>query len=100
MDPKYGEDSAILKAFYDTAKVKVVDRRSAGKLEGKVAVDDIVYPLDSERAGEIIVEVGHKITKDAAEIICSSGVKVCEIMPAPRSPLIFNSFDRRLDVES
>ncbi len=91
MDPKYGEDSAILKAFYDTAKVKVVDRRSAGKLEGKVAVDDIVYPQTSDRAGEIIVEVGHKITKDAAEIICSSGVKVCEIMPAPRSPLIFNS---------
>ena len=91
MDPKFGEDSAILKAFYDTAKVKVVDGRSAGKLEGKVAVDDIVYPGTSDRAGEIIVEVGHKISKDAAELICTCGVKTVEIMAAPRSPLIFNS---------
>jgi DNA-directed RNA polymerase subunit beta len=91
MDPKYGEDSAILKAFYDTAKVKIRDRRSIAKLEGKVAVDDIVYPSTSDRAGEIIVEVGHKITKDHAEIICSTGVSVVEIMPAPKSPLIFNS---------
>ncbi|MEM7784007.1 MAG: DNA-directed RNA polymerase subunit beta, partial [Planctomycetota bacterium] len=91
MDPKYGEDSAILKAFYDTAKVKVRDRRSATKLEGKVAVDDIVYPNGSDRAGEIIVEVGQKITKDAAEIICSAGVTECEIMLPPRSPLVFNS---------
>ncbi len=91
MDPKYGEDSAIIRAFYDTAKVKVVDGRSAGKLEDKIAVDDIIYPAGSDRAGEIIVEVGRKITKDAAEIICTAGVKTCEIMTAPRSPLIFNS---------
>ena len=91
MDPKYGEDSALLKAFYDTAKVKVVDGRSAGKLEGKIAVDDIIYPAGSDRAGEIIVEVGHKIGKEAAELICTAGVKVCEIMAAPRSNLIFNS---------
>ncbi len=69
----------------------MVDGRSAAKLEGKIAVDDIIYPGNSDRAGEIIVEVGQKITKDAAELICTSGVKVCEIMAPPRSPLIFNS---------
>ncbi len=91
MDPKYSEDAALLRAFYETAKVKVVDGRSAGKLEGKIAVDDILYPNNSNRAGEIIVEVGHKITKEAAELICTAGVKVVEIMSAPRSALIFNS---------
>ncbi len=91
MDPKYGEDSAIIRAFYPTAKVKVADKRSAAKLEGKIAVDDIVYPAKSEKAGEIIVEVGHKITKEAAEIICLSDITQVEIMPAPKSPLIFNS---------
>ncbi len=91
MDPKFSEDSALLRAFYDTTKVKVVDGRSAAKLEDKIAVDDIIYPAGSERAGEIIVEVGHKITKDAAELICTSGVKTVELMAAPRSPLIFNS---------
>ena len=91
MDPKYGEDSAIIRAFYPTSKVKVVDKRSAAKLEGKIAVDDIVYPVKSEKAGEIIVEVGHKITKEAAEIICLSDITQVEIMPAPKTPLIFNS---------
>jgi DNA-directed RNA polymerase subunit beta len=91
MDPKYGEDSDLIRAFYDTAKVKVVDRRSAAKLEGKIAVDDIMYPSTSDRAGEIIVEAGEKIAKDASETICTAGVKVVEIMPAPKTPLIFNS---------
>ena len=91
MSPKFSEDSDILRVFYDTQKVKVVDRRSAGKLEGKIAVDDIVYPSASERAGEIIVEAGRKISKDHAETICTAGVKACEIMPAPKSNLIFNS---------
>ena len=91
MDPKYSEDSDILKAFYETVKVKVKDGRSAGKLEGKIAVDDITYPASSDRAGEIIVEAGRKISKERAEIICSNDVGVMELMQAPRSPLIFNS---------
>ena len=44
--------------------------RSAAKIEGKVAVDDVVYPVGSERAGEIIIESGQRITKTAAETIC------------------------------
>ena len=91
MDPKYSEDSQILRAFYDTAKVKVVDGRSASKLEGKIAVDDIVYPGTSERAGEIIVEAGRKISKDCAETICTANVKTCEVMPAPRTQIVFNA---------
>ena len=91
MDPKYGEDSAIIRAFYETLKVKIVNRRSASKLVGKHAVDDILYPLSSDRAGEIIVETGHKITEEAAEIICTAGVKACEVLAPPKTPLIFNS---------
>ena len=37
------------------------------KIEGKIAVDDIVYPANSDKAGEIIVEGGQKITKNIAE---------------------------------
>ncbi|MCP4079240.1 MAG: DNA-directed RNA polymerase subunit beta [Planctomycetaceae bacterium] len=91
MSPKFSEDSDIMRIFYETQKVKIVDRRSAGKLEGKIAVDDIVYPSTSERAGEIIVEAGRKISKEHAETVCTAGVKACEIMPAPKSSLIFNS---------
>ena len=39
MDPKYGEDDALLRVFYETEKVKVVDGRSVAKIEGKLAVE-------------------------------------------------------------
>jgi DNA-directed RNA polymerase subunit beta len=91
MDPKYGQDSALLRAFYETSVEKIVDGRSVGKIEGKIAVEDIVYPADSERAGEIIIEAGHKITKNAAEQVCTSGVDKVEVMPETKVPLILNS---------
>ena len=90
MDPKYGSNAEIIRAFYPTIKQKVVDGRSVGKIEGKIAVDDIVFPVGSERAGEILVESGQKITKNAAESICTSGVKSVEIMDAPQTPLLLN----------
>ena len=91
MDPKYGTDEDLLRVFYDTEKVKVVDGRSAAKLEGKLAVTDIIYPVSSQRAGEVLVESGQKITKNAAEQICTSGIGEVEIMPDPKNPLLLNS---------
>jgi DNA-directed RNA polymerase subunit beta len=91
MSPRFSEDSDLLRAFYETTKVKVIDGRSAGKLEGKISVDDVVYPLGHDRGGEIIVEAGQRISREAAEIVCTAGVKVIEIMQAPRTPLILNS---------
>ena len=49
MDPKYSQDAELLRVFYDTTTEKVVDGRSVGKIEGKIAVDDIVYPASSEQ---------------------------------------------------
>ncbi|NIL96808.1 MAG: DNA-directed RNA polymerase subunit beta [Planctomycetales bacterium] len=91
MDPKFSLNRDIIRHFYKTTTEKIVDGRSASKVEGKIAVDDVVYPAKSGRAGEIIVEAGHKINKAAAEAICSSGLKSVMVMPEPRSPLIFNS---------
>ena len=91
MDPKYGLDADILRTFYETTKQKIVDGRSAAKIEGKIAVGDIVYPVGSDRAGEIIVESGQKITKTAAETICDSGLKLVEIMEPPATPLLLNA---------
>ena len=91
MDPKYSLNRDIIRSFYKTTTAKVVDGRSVGKIEGKIAVDDIVFPAKSDRAGEIIVESGHKISKAAAETICTSGVGTIQIMPEPKTPLIFNS---------
>jgi DNA-directed RNA polymerase subunit beta len=91
MDPKYTSDAEILKLFYKTTKEKVAGGRSVVKLEGRVAVDDIVYPKGSERAGEIIVEAGCKISHDQAELICTSGLTGVELMQEQKLPLIMNS---------
>ncbi len=91
MSPKYSTDADLFRAFYETASEKIVDGRSASKIEGKVAVDDVVYPSKSDRAGEIIIEAGQKITKNVAELICTSGVPKIEVMEAPKTPLILNS---------
>ena len=91
MSPRYSTDSDIMRAFYDSSNEKIVDGRSVTKIEGNIAVDDVVYPSNSDRAGEIIVEAGQKVTKNAAETICTAGVKTVEVLPAPKLPLIFNA---------
>ena len=91
MDAKYGQDARCCGRFMTSSTEKIVDGRSVGKIEGKIAVEDIVYPASSERAGEIIVEAGQKITKNVAELICTSGVDKVEVMPETKVPLILNS---------
>lgn len=91
MDPKYSTDADLLKAFYPTYTLKIAGEKSAAEIEGKIAVDDIVYPSGNDRAGEIIIEAGYKLTKENAEIICTAEVKSVELLDAPRVPLIFNT---------
>ena len=91
MDSKYSLDADILRTFYESTVQKVGSGRSVSKIEGKIAVDDIVYPAGSERAGEIVVECGQKITKNAAETICTSEIKSVEVMDSPKTLLVLNA---------
>ncbi|MEX2121432.1 MAG: DNA-directed RNA polymerase subunit beta [Pirellulales bacterium] len=91
MDPKYSQNAELIRCFYETTIEKVVDGRSVSKIEGKIAVSDVVYPANSEKAGEIILETGQKISKNAAELICTSGLASIEVMADVKDPLIFNS---------
>jgi len=91
MDSKFSLNAELLRTFYETSVEKIVDGRSVSKIENKLAVDDIVYPASSDKAGEIILEAGQKVTKNVAEIICSSGIGSVEVMAAPKNPLILNS---------
>ncbi|HUY37101.1 MAG TPA: DNA-directed RNA polymerase subunit beta [Pirellulales bacterium] len=91
MDPKYSQNADLLRCFYETTVEKVVDGRSAAKIEGKIAVADVVYPAGSEKAGEIILEAGQKVGKNAAELICTSGLSSVEVVPDQKDLLIFNS---------
>src|SRR5690606_30334763 len=91
MDPKYSTDAELLEAFYETKTIKISGGKDASKLENKICVDDVVYPSGHERAGEIIVEPGHKISTELAEIICAADVKSVEAMDLPKVPLIFHT---------
>ena len=91
MDPKYGQNDALIRIFYPPTVETIHDGRSITKIEGKIAVTDIVYPANSDRAGEIIVEAGQRITKNAGETICTSGLTKVEVIPDVRDPLIFSS---------
>jgi DNA-directed RNA polymerase subunit beta len=97
MDPKFSRDAEILKLFYKTSVEKVLGARSVPKLEGRIAVDDIVYPKGSEKAGEIIVDAGAKISHDMAELICTSGLKAVEVMQEQKVPLLMNSLKEDSD---
>src|SRR3984957_2317288 len=52
MAPQYSLNSDLIRVFYETSTEKIVDGRSVSKIEGKIAVDDIVYPHSSDKAGE------------------------------------------------
>lgn len=91
MDPKYSQDVDLLRTFYPTVHEKVIDGRSVVKIEGKIAVADVVYPEGTDKAGEIMLEGGQKITKNIAELICTSGLDSIEVMGDVKDTLIFNS---------
>ena len=60
------------------------DRRQAGRRRRRLSGRQ-------PRAGEILVECGQKITKNAAETICTSGLKEVEVMADPKNPLLLNA---------
>ena len=91
MSPEYSTDAQLLKAFYTASTIKLAGKDTVAKIDGKISVDDVVYPSGTERAGEVLIDAGHKITTDIAELISTAGVKSIEIMDAPKGPYILNS---------
>jgi DNA-directed RNA polymerase subunit beta len=91
MSPKFSTDQDLIKAFYEVSIEKISDGRSIPKIENKIVADDVVFPSDHERAGEILVESGQKISHSVAEMICTAGVKNVMVMEAPKVPYILNS---------
>ncbi len=87
MSPKYSETADIIRAFFDTEMVSVKDKNAS--IEGKIAVDNVIYPAGSAKAGEIIVECGEKITNSQADEIRNSGLKQVEVMPADSKNTLF-----------
>ncbi len=67
MDPKYGTDEALLRVFYETEKVKVVDGRSVAKIEGKLAVSTSSTRLPASGRARCSSSLGKRSPRTAAE---------------------------------
>ncbi|MBI3467967.1 MAG: DNA-directed RNA polymerase subunit beta [Planctomycetes bacterium] len=91
MGTAYSSDADLVRLFYPTSVETIVDGRSASKIEGKVAVEDVVLPPGHPKAGEVIVESGQTISKSVAETICSSGLEQVEVVREVKDPLVLNS---------
>ncbi len=96
MSEDYSTDTQILRAFYTTTEIAITapsKKEKDKEYEGKIAVGDIVYPPNSDKAGEIIAKSGEMIDKAKAEFICTSGLKKIEVMDDPKNKLILKSLD-------
>ena len=87
MSERYTSDAAILREFYPAEEVNVADAGEA--LVGRVAMDNIIDPVD----GEIYTESGRAITDVQALKIAGSKLKSQSIavLGAVVDPLILNS---------
>ena len=87
MDAKFSSDGSILRAFCSNKEITVEDE---GKnLEGRIAVDDVIDPID----GEIYCEAGHTISDVVAAKIAGSDLKgkTVSVLDDSRDKLILNS---------
>ena len=91
MDAEYSTDSDLIRLFYETKQERVVKSHEGEELVGKVAVEDIVYPVGHDRCGEIIVEVAHTIDKEQAAAIVEAGHKSIEVISQIEDELVLNS---------
>lgn len=80
MSPEHSSSADILRLFYTTSSLKISSKTTAEDLLGSFAVEDVVFPADHDRAGEIIVDAGSEIIDTVAEELLTSGVKSLEVI--------------------
>src|SRR5579863_8686057 len=91
MSQEHSTDAAVIRLFHPTKVIKTSESDAVKKLTGKFAADDVVYPVKSDRSGEVIVEAGQMISPEFAQEIVDSPVKSVEIIETISDPLILNS---------
>ena len=91
MNPEYGSDRALVDLFFDIGTLKVGDDGFVQEVTGKHAADDIIYPVDNSRAGEIMVECGHVVTEAVAQEIVESGLAEVEVIQNSTDSLLINT---------
>ncbi|MEM9702694.1 MAG: DNA-directed RNA polymerase subunit beta, partial [Planctomycetota bacterium] len=92
MDPKYGNAKALMELFFDVEEVKIGSGEDFLKaVTGKTAADDLIYPVGTDREGEIMVECGHVVTEVLAKELQESGLDKALLTKEVEDPLIITT---------
>jgi DNA-directed RNA polymerase subunit beta len=86
MDPAYGNEADIIKAFYPVEKVKVT-ADTATALVGKIVVGDVI---DNE-TGEVLVDSRSELTERLVDILLKSKMHHIEVLGAVKDPVILRT---------
>lgn len=86
MDPAYGNEADIIKAFYPVEKVKVT-ADTAPALVGKIVVGDVI---DNE-TGEVLVDSRSELTERLVDILLKSKMHHIEVLGAVKDPVILRT---------
>ena len=98
MNPKFSDNEAILKAFYESEEISTTDKSAAQQLEGRIACGDVVDP----NTGEVLADSGATISKALAQILVDADIGTISVLKDARDPLILQSLqeDQTTDHES
>ena len=91
MSVEYSSNAEIIRLYHDTEEMKLTPKTEPGKLIGRYAVVDVVYPANHSRAGEILVDSGGVILEEMIDDLLASGLKTIELVIGPEDLLILKS---------
>jgi DNA-directed RNA polymerase subunit beta len=75
----FNTNEEIIRLFYDTDKIKLKDEETYQKIIGRRVVKDVVSSSD----GEVILEVGDRITIDIVDRLREEKIKEIEVIKFP-----------------
>lgn len=91
MSPEYSSNANIIRLYHETEEFKLSAKTEPEKLIGRFAVEDIVYPAEHSRSGEILVDSGCVILEEMVEDLQGCSLKTIELVVGPEDVLILNT---------
>ena len=91
MDPAYSTAPALLGLFHDSEEVRVSNRMAPEKFVGQYCADDVVFPKGHDREGEILCDVGGRLTETMVDDLLASELKSVPLLKDVTDPLVINT---------
>ena len=91
MDPKYGSTPTSSARSTKPIKQKIVDGRSAAKIEGKIAVGDVIYPVGTIGPARSSSKAARRSPRTSRKRSAPRASSRSRSWTAPATPLILNA---------